>query len=515
VITRIDQARPAVIYALLILLMAAVFVPMSRYRLVDGDEGTYILDSRLVMEGQMLFHDLFWPQMFLTPYIFGAWMLIFGNSWYGARFFASLAAIALGLVLYRQVRHLTGRQAWGVLAVVVFSFSSLEFGWLPLIKTFPFGTLTLFGAYAVLTLSRSPNRWFYSGFLLGLAIDIRLYVVFVVPAFLVELYLDEWHDFRKRMMEVARFAVGLVLALLPNQFFLMVEPETFIFNIITNHATRSPWGFFGFLQQKSDTALQLLTIKSAEGVASFQFALLFFVSLASWVSCALARRRLPLSSMIFIPLALASLVPTPTYTQYFSMTVPFLIVDAVVFIASLPAEVAAVPALRRLLAVLVAVYVLVSPFDFYRWTLGGENVPGISFHPDAPNWKISTIRKISAAIDREVPRDNPVVICFWPGYLAETRARIYPKMTNHFTIDFSLSMTDREIRKFNFMSYPELVGNLEHHTVDVVVLANWVMNRQWVRDHVVRTGYVLASRVENAEIYKFPADRRTARGPGN
>ncbi len=497
-ITRIDQARPAIVYALLVLVLAAVFVPMSRYRLVDGDEGTYILDSRLVMEGELLFHDLFWPQMFLTPYIFGLWMKVFGYSWYAARFLAALAAIALGLVLFRQVRHLTGHQAWGVLAVVLYAFSSLEFGWLPLIKTFPFGTLALFGAYAVLTLSRSPNRWFYSGFLLGLAIDIRLYVVFVVPAFLVELYLDEWHDVRKRVMQVAHFAVGVVLALLPNLFFYLIDPETFVFNIIYVHAIRSQWGFFGFLPQKASTALSLLSINTVDGVTSFQFTLLFIATLAAWVSCVAARRRPPLSAMIFIPLAVTSLIPTPVHLSYFCMTVPFLIVDAVVFVAQLSAE-GAGPGLRRLFATVVALYVLASPFDFYRYTLGGVDVPGIWFHSDAKNWKVSTIREVGRAIDREVTRERPLAISFWPGYFAETRARIVPKMENHFAMDFALSMTDREVRKFNFMSYGELDANLVRHTVDVVVLGNWILyRREFLHERIVANGYALIGKVEDA-----------------
>src|SRR5207245_9405636 len=75
---RIDDVRPAVIYGLLAILMAAVFVPMSLYRLVDGDEGTYLLVSRLVAEGQLPYHDFFYRQMFLLPYVYGAWMQLVG-----------------------------------------------------------------------------------------------------------------------------------------------------------------------------------------------------------------------------------------------------------------------------------------------------------------------------------------------------------------------------------------------------------------------------------------------------
>src|SRR2546427_1800992 len=72
--THLDQARPVVVYGLLAIFMAVVFVPMAFFRLADDDEGTYLLVSRLVMHGQIPFHDFFYPQMFLLPYVYGAWM---------------------------------------------------------------------------------------------------------------------------------------------------------------------------------------------------------------------------------------------------------------------------------------------------------------------------------------------------------------------------------------------------------------------------------------------------------
>src|SRR5438876_10588559 len=186
----IDRARPAVVYGWLAVLLAAVFVPMSLFGLVDGDEGTYLLVSRLVIEGQLPYHDFYYPQMFLLPYVYGAWMSLVGYSWYGARLLSAFFSIALGLLLYRQAAHLAGARVWGVLAAVLFTFTSLAFGWYPIIKTFDLPTLLLFAAYAVLS---TPSRWKWlaSGALLGLATDCRVYVIAVVPAFVVELYLTE------------------------------------------------------------------------------------------------------------------------------------------------------------------------------------------------------------------------------------------------------------------------------------------------------------------------------------
>src|SRR5207247_11194923 len=140
---RIDHVRPAVIYGLLAILMAAVFVPMSLYRIVDGDEGTYLLVSRLVAEGQLPYHDFFYPQMFLLPYVYGAWVKLVGYSWYGARLLSAVFSVMLGLLVYRQTALVAGAPRCDVLAVVLLTFSSLAFGWDPLIETLVLATLLL------------------------------------------------------------------------------------------------------------------------------------------------------------------------------------------------------------------------------------------------------------------------------------------------------------------------------------------------------------------------------------
>src|SRR2546430_10099914 len=146
---RIDHVRPAVIYGLLAILMAAVFVPMSLYRIVDGDEGTYLLVSRLVAEGQLPYHDFFYPQMFLLPYVYGAWMKLVGYSWYGARLLSAVFSVMLGLLVYRQTALVAGAPAWGVLAGGVFPFSCPALGVGPLIKTLLPPAPPLFPGYAV------------------------------------------------------------------------------------------------------------------------------------------------------------------------------------------------------------------------------------------------------------------------------------------------------------------------------------------------------------------------------
>ena len=52
----------------------SVFLTVSRFRLVDGDEGFYLLTSRLVTEGKLPYRDFLLTQMPLLPYAYGWWM---------------------------------------------------------------------------------------------------------------------------------------------------------------------------------------------------------------------------------------------------------------------------------------------------------------------------------------------------------------------------------------------------------------------------------------------------------
>lgn len=501
--THLDRARPVVVYGLLAIFMAVVFVPMAFFRLADDDEGTYLLVSRLVMHGQIPFHDFFYPQMFLLPYVYGAWMKLVGYSWYGARLLSVIFSIVLGLLLFRQVVGLAGARAWGVLAAVLFTFTSLVFGWYPLVKTLVLPTLLLFTAYAVLS-TTSRWRWAASGLLIGLAADCRLYVIAAVPAFILELYLTEREDPKRRLMQLARFGIGLLLALIPNELFVLIEPNTFLFNIVGNQMIRSDFGFRDGIEPKINTVEQLLGINSADGAISVQFLILFLLNLASWVSDARSRARPPLASTIAVSLMLVSLVPTPVYTQYFCIPLPFLVVTAVVFLAKLAHE-SSSARLRHVFASLTVLYLLVSPFDLYRYTLGRELDPWSTL-------RLTTIRAVSRAIDREVRPERPFAISLLPAHLVETKASILPGLENHFALMFSCRVTPREAEQFRLMTYRALVWHLQQHTVDVIVLGDWITaygtSSDWIRQLSIQNGYVLNQRIAGIEIYTLPPDAR-------
>ena len=487
--------------------LAAVYVPMALFRLVDADEGIYLLNAKSVLNGYLPYHDFFYPQMPLLPYVYGLWMKLFGVSWYAGRILSALLAVALGLIVFDHAARLTGSRPLGILAVSLYGSSTLCLAWLSPAKTFSLATFLLFASYAVVFSRLHRWKYFLSGLLLGLAIDTRLYLVVVVPLLLFHLVRSETED---RRVQIARFTVGLSLALLPNEFFLLMDPDVYLFNVLGVHGIRSPFGMVGLVSQKLDMLTDVLGVNPTSGAWSLQFTLLLLVNGAALATTLRSKEPLPLSAGIALAVIVVSLVPTPTYAQYFSIAIPFLVINATLFCARLRDDLssAAGHALRRhahaLFAALLVAYLLPAPFEAYRYTVGGDQVPGVYTHENAPSWTISMIQQVSRAIDEVAPVPSALTVSWWPGYLLESNGSILPKLENPYALWYSPRLSPLEVTKYRFISFAELEWHIDQHTAPVAVVGNWMFNSQpFYRDLLARSGYVLARRVGKTEIYAW------------
>jgi hypothetical protein len=496
-------SRPQIVYASLAVVLAAVFVPMSLLRFVDADEGTYLLVSRLVSEGQLPYHEFFYPQMYLLPYVYGAWMKLLGYSWYGARLLSAIFCIVLGLLVCRQVSMLTRVRGWGVAAGVLFALSSFAFAWYPLVKAYALGTLLIFGAYAVVSTS-SRWRWAACGLLLGAATACRVYLAGVLPVFLFELFRtesDRRSDRRSRPLQLAALAIGFVVPLVPSGVLYLIGPETFVFNVVGNQVIREQAvptaAALVWWDDKTLYLRMLLGLHRGDAATTRQMLILLLVCLVALISCVRARQRVPLASLIAMALFVASHVPTPVYPQYFCMLMPFLLVDATVFVARLVRE-STMPHLRHVVAVMLVAYVTVAPLEFYRYTVTAEVIEG---YDSTTDWKISTVRAVGRSIDRHVSGERPVAISFWPGYFVETRAVILPGLENHFSLHFADGIARDEVARFRLITGSQLLSRLRGRAVDVVALGIRTPNRRLLHEELGRSGFLLKETVAGTEIF--------------
>jgi 4-amino-4-deoxy-L-arabinose transferase-like glycosyltransferase len=458
----VTYARSAAVAAA----QALVFGPLVAFRFLDGDEGVYAYASRLALHGHVPYRDFFYEQMPLLPYVYGAWIGVFGESWYAARSLSALAAAAVGMLLYLHVERRAGR--WPALAATcLYALSGLVFGYFTIVKTFALASLFLFGAY-VLVEARRP-RWLAAGLLVGLAVDTRLVFAAAVPAFVV---------LAGRRRALPPFGGGLAAGLVPSAVFLVLSPHNFVFDNLRYHGEKTSHGLIGEPVQKLRIAGNLIGFGSADHALGVQFALLLVASAAAlW----LLRGRF--AAALAVSLGVASFLPTPTYVQYFCVVVPYLVLLAVELAVQWPrAALAGLAAYAAAGAVAFAHDVQTSPL----------------LKPS-----IRSVERVAATAERRT-QPGETVLSGWPGYLFGTHAEAVSGYTNQFAPVAAAKVSPREAKRVHVLSEPAIEGLIRRRVPRLVIERNWVTSPPFADwDAALRQGrYRLVATVETARIYE-------------
>jgi 4-amino-4-deoxy-L-arabinose transferase-like glycosyltransferase len=455
--------------ALIVGAQTLVFGPLAAFRFLDGDEGVYAYASRLALHGHVPYRDFFYEQMPLLPYVYGAWIRIFGESWYAARSLSALAAAATGALLYLHVERRLGR--WPALAAIsLYALSGLVFGYFTIVKTFALASLFLFGAY-VLVEARRP-RWLAAGLLVGLAVDTRLVFAAAIPAFAVLA--------ARRRGLLSPFGGGLAVGLVPSVVFLALSPHAFVFDNLRYHGEKTSHGLVGEPVQKLRTAGNLIGFGNTDHALGVQFLLLL---VAAGAALWLLRRSLPFTAAVAVSLGIASFLPTPTYAQYFCIVVPYLVLLAVELAARWPrAVLAGLAAYAAAGAVALAHDVQTSPL----------------LEPS-----IRSVERVAATVQvRTQPGET--VLAGWPGYLFGTHTNAVSGYTNQFAPAAAAKVSPREARRVHVLSEPAIEALIRRRVPRLVVERNWVTSPPFADwDAALRQGrYRLVATVETARIYE-------------
>jgi hypothetical protein len=142
-----SKGRGRVLLVAVISFQAVLFLTVARHRIIDGDEGVYLLASRLAFEHRVPYRDFFYHQMPLLPYIYGLWMQVAGFTWAAGRELSALLASALGTLLYVHVYAQTKKSGAALFAVALFVSNAYVVGWFTAVKTYALCALLVFIAY--------------------------------------------------------------------------------------------------------------------------------------------------------------------------------------------------------------------------------------------------------------------------------------------------------------------------------------------------------------------------------
>jgi len=454
-------------------LLFLFFLFVARHRFIQGDEGFYLLASRLVLMHKRPYLDFFYDHLPLVPYVYALWFKFSGVSWNSARLLSVLSTTALGALIYRHICKQTNSWLAGVLAVVLFASSTLIFACFTIAGNYVLAALFVFSSYVVLSeWSGSSSKWTpaASGMLLGLSALSRVYTLLLIPAFLWRIF--QQSDTRTKLQSALWFLAGFAIVVSPCLYFFISSPDVFLFNVLRYHGMRWSSGWTGGWGDRLLVLLECF-LGGPEG-NGLQFSILFFVSLG-FVYSTLPRESAPrFSFQMAIVLGLISMLPNPVSTGYFSLCVPFLIVSAVCAVHALfqPLD----SGRQKLIAAiatsaLLAVYVAVAVGDLRKYLVTGDGIASVRFSRDKNDWTIRRASEVSRAID-QVAGPGEMVLSLWPGYLFQTQAHPFPGFENDYTYYISEKLSPAQRARYHAVSPGDMEGNFSRHVPCTVVLGN-------------------------------------------
>ncbi|MFI5114755.1 MAG: hypothetical protein ACHP7J_06375, partial [Terriglobales bacterium] len=204
--------------------------------------------------------------------------------------------------------------------------------------------------------------------------------------------------------------------------------------------------------------------------------------------------------------------PTPTFPQYFCVCVPYMVVVAVGFMASVARSLELGDAARRLLRafgwLIAGIYVSCGILTFYNYGFSATGVEGIMARYNRWDYMISNVRQVSREVQHLAAKDEPV-ISFWPGYLVECDRAPQERMENDFGLRISDKLTGAEADRYKIITDQGVQDLVKRHYPRVVVLGPWseAMSAfgedSWApyRNLLRRNGYQLVRTIGRAEIY--------------
>lgn len=494
-------------------LLALHFVPISLARLIARDEGFYVLAGDLVARGRHVYLDFFFPQMPLTPYIFGSWMRLAGTGWSEARVLAGLVAAASGFIVF-----LYSRRRWGnvpaLFALTMFMSSELVVSFFPTAKTYGLSTLwALGGAYALGAERGRGGSAFACGVLLGLATATRLMFAVLLPVAIVELWRHRSVG-RERLVALAWCLAGFAVVSLPSLALLILDWDAFWFNNLEYHLSRSSLSDGAASEQKVLILSALLGWRRSFVPEGLHFPLLGACALA-YVALSLRNgKRIDCAWLFALPLAAVSFMPSPAYVQYFCVVVPFLCICS----AGLVAELSELASARLRsaaglgLATLACFFIACMPGLLDRCALTGENVIGIDGDQSAGNWRVSTIEEIGRSLDRAAPEPqaSPLYgVALWPGYFVGSRVLPLPGLENNFALTHTRKHPAQSaaLKRFHLISRPEIERSVSDGDGAQLLIGlphRGKRSKDLVLSLAKKHNYQLTARIGEHEIYRRP-----------
>lgn len=440
------------------LIQLSVLSGFALWRGVDADEGFYMAAAAAVLRGELPYVDFFYPQMPYLPLLEGALFGMTGPSLFAGRLVSIVPAAFLCGLLASWTSRDWGRHIGGGVGVL-FVTNALSLSILTTGKTYGLtNLLLLIGLLLCIRSDQSARAAFVAGVCVGVAVGIRLPAVAVAAVLLLRCV-------QLRIDRALQFVTGFVLASLPWLWIAWQDPYNFWFCNLGFHAERSA------LAGTEEMLLQKVNVLSKWLLTPQHLVLWLAVLLGFWR----APLRTGLALLAALALSAGYLMATPTYLQYMTQSVPFLLLVAAPGIA----------------------WVLDRP----RWSLAlaAIYVIGIGFALRPPPegsrlwhrrelWSLEGTREVTMAV-RERSAQHERILSWWEGYPV-LAGRPGFEGVGFWESNAARRLSETERRRYHVLNVDDIRGLIERRDPKLILAPDdvWIDLREVVQAHYRRAG---------------------------
>ena len=515
--------RPSRRFALAVIVVASLtywvgLIYYAQTRPIDGDEGYYATAARLVWEGKTPYHDFFYQQTPLLPYLY-SWIwgvhpgLLVAMRTQSA-VFGGLAVFLWGIFLV-FAKRLPAKLALATFAIVL--LNPYWVAWHVVVKTYAVSNLLISVAIICLYWALHSERswWFlFAGLALGICTSVRsLYGPIILAVLILQTYRDRQASL-PRYRRTLTLLAGTTVGMMPMLISFFREPQVFLFNNIRYHSLDAGYLWLDAKLVEGYGGLgHVLLLLIAHGIVGlFVFHPYFtvetaiaVVGLLSWLR--LRRNHLQPNpqddlffQLVFLMLVVymaTALVPFPLYEQYFdSPLIPFLIP----FVAE---------GLRTIFRAREKWTFLLPAFAILL--VWGEIPWESAWNSNSSDWQMASYRKVTDAIAAN-SASNDIVLSFWPGYVFESGRRYWPGLEDNFTYRITNKVTPAERERYHIASVQQVTDAVSSRSAALVVIAPRNVQKEFCQDlseaerkafdSALANNYALISRFDDVEIYR-------------
>jgi hypothetical protein len=352
---------------------------------VDADEGFYLMAGRQVLAGRRLYADFFFPQMPYLPYIQAAVLSVSDAPLVAGRLVSAVSGAILAGLLAATATRAMGKLRVGIAMAMVYAANALVISIVPTAKTYGVANLALIAAF--LLLARPQARAvgaFTAGVSAGIAVGARL------PAAAAVLVLLLWSS-RGGIRNGVAFAAGVALALVPCVWVAAQDPQNFWFcNFGFHMLRREISGLSPILLQKG--------VVLAKWTLLPQNLILWALALVGiWLEPAAAP-----AIACAVALSVVYLAATPTYLQYLTQILPFLLLAGIPALAVLLQH-------RKLTVAVASVYIIGLLLALRTPPEGTVRGQKVQF------WRVGTVEELATYLHEHTERGDRI-LSWWEGY---------------------------------------------------------------------------------------------------